>query len=96
MKSLRAYFYTSVFSFALAEDVPREKAATLRLLEEVKSGKYEVFISEVVLREINRAPHETAVRLRDCIKKVNPEELILDGDALALANEYIKIGGSRR
>jgi predicted nucleic acid-binding protein len=42
MKTPKFYFDTSIFNFALADDVPMEKEVTLRLLEEVKSGKQEV------------------------------------------------------
>lgn len=92
MKIPKIYFDTSIFNFAIADDVPQEKEVTLKLLCEVRNGKYEAFISEVVLREINRAPQAKAVKLRDCIKKVNPEELILDDNILSLAQEYIEKG----
>jgi predicted nucleic acid-binding protein len=92
MKIPKIYFDTSIFNFAIADDVPQEREITLRLLDEVKSGKYEVFISEVVIGEINRAPQTKAVRLRDCINKINPEELALDDSAQALAEEYIEKG----
>lgn len=90
MKIPKFYFDTSIFNFALADDVPLEREITLRLFDEVKDGKCEVFISEVVLGEINRAPEAIAVRLRDCVKRVNPEELVLDANAQTLAKEYIK------
>jgi len=64
MKIPKIYFDTSVFNFAIAEDVPEERKITLKLLDEAQSGKYEIFISEVVIREINRAPQEKAVELR--------------------------------
>ncbi len=92
MKIPKIYFDTSIFNFALAEDVPIEKEITLNFFDEVKNGKYEVFISEVVIGEINRAPEAKAVKLRDCIKKINPEELVLDNNALSLAKEYIEKG----
>lgn len=92
MRILKIYFDTSIFNFVFADDVPAEREITLRLLDEVKSGKYEAFISEVVLDEINRAPQAKAVKLRDCVKKINPEELILDDNAQALAEEYIEKG----
>lgn len=92
MKIPKIYFDTSVFNFAVSEDVPEEREITLKLLDEAQSGKYEIFISEVVIREINRAPQEKAVKLRDCVKKINPEELILDDNAQALAREYIEKG----
>lgn len=92
MRVPKLYFDTSVFNFAIAEDVPNEKDFTLKLFNEVKNGKYEVFISQVVVREINRAPQEKAVRLRDQIKKVDPVELIIDGNVQVLAREYIDRG----
>lgn len=92
MKIPKTYFDTSIFNFAIADDVPREREVTLKLLDEVKDGKYEVFISEVVIGEINRAPQTTVVKLRDCIKKVDPEELALDDNARALSEEYIEKG----
>lgn len=92
MKIPRLYFDTSVFNFAIAEDAPREREITLRLFDEVKSGKYEVFISEVVLREINRAPEQRAVELRSCINKIDSEHLVLDDNVLALAKEYVEKG----
>jgi predicted nucleic acid-binding protein len=92
MKIFKLYFDTSIFNFAFAEDIPREKEVTLRLFEELKKGRYEVFVSEVVIREINRAPQEKAIKLRDLIKKINPIELILDDNSQALAKEYIRQG----
>lgn len=90
MKILRLYFDTSIFSFAIASDVPKEKEITLKLLEEIEKSKCEVFISEVVIREINRAKAEKAVKLRDVVKKLNPVELVLDNNSQSLAKEYIK------
>lgn len=92
MKIPKIYFDTSIFNFAIADDVPQEREVTLKLLDEVKDGKYEVFISEVVIGEINRAPQTTVVKLRDWIKKVDPEELTLDDNARALSEEYIEKG----
>lgn len=54
MKKLRFYFDTSILNFALADDVPKEKEATLKLLEEVNLGLYEANISEVVIGERER------------------------------------------
>jgi len=63
MKILKIYFDTSIFNFALSDDVPKEREVTLRLLDEVRKGKYEAYISEVVIREVNRASEEKAKKL---------------------------------
>jgi predicted nucleic acid-binding protein len=92
VRILKFYFDTSIFNFAIATDVPKEREITLRLLKEIKNGRYDAFISEVVLREINRATQEKAIKLRDLINKIGPEELIVDDNSQALAHEYIKRG----
>jgi len=63
MKTPKLYFDTSVFNFAIADDVFAEREITLRLFEEVKSGKYNVFISQIVMLEINKAPEPKAIQL---------------------------------
>ena len=49
MKKLRVYFDTSVYNFTIAQDVPKEREVTLALIDEIKAGKYELFISDVVI-----------------------------------------------
>ena len=43
MKKLKLYFDTSIFNFALSDDVQEERDATLKLLNEVRRGRYEVY-----------------------------------------------------
>lgn len=43
-----------------------------------------------VIREINRVDREKAIKLRDLIKRINPEELIIDDESQALAKRYIE------
>jgi len=43
-KRLKLYFDTSIFNFAFADDAPDIKVITLKLIEEVKTGKYEVYL----------------------------------------------------
>ena len=92
MKKLRLYFATSVYNFAIDDSVPAERMFTLKLLEEIKGGKYEVFISEVVTLEINRAPEEIAAKLRDVLNQVTPEDIAVNQDVQELAKEYIQKG----
>lgn len=90
MKIPKLYLDTSIFNFAIATDVISEKEATLKLFDEFKKRKYEAYISEIVLREINRAPQIKATALKNQIAQINPVELILEEDSQALADEYIK------
>ena len=91
-KKLRLYFDTSIFNFAFADDAPHEKEVTLRLIAEIKKGKYEVYISDVVLREIKEAGKKKVNQLMGLINDLQPFELEFDKECYELASEYIKMG----
>jgi len=92
MKKLKLYLDTSIYNFAIAGDVPYEKEITLKLLDEAKKGEYNIFISDIVIREINKASEGIAIKLRDIIKDLAPEELLVDENVLSLADKYIEQG----
>ena len=53
MKRLKIYFDTSVINFLFAEDAPQLQDATIEFFEDwVKTKKYQVYISDVVIAEI--------------------------------------------
>jgi predicted nucleic acid-binding protein len=92
MKKFKLYLDTSIFNFAIADDVPHEKSVTLSLFDEIKKGKHEIFISEVVILEVGKAPTKVADSLQRLIKQLNPVELAVDEEIQTLADEYIKYG----
>lgn len=92
MKKISLYLDTSIYNFAIADTLPREKEITQRLLADIKQGKYEAFISNVVTEEINEAPEEIAVRLRDIIKPLELTEIEIDEEVRQLADRYIEEG----
>ena len=88
-KKLKLYFDTSIFNFALSDDVPKEKEVTLKLFDEVRKSKYEVYVSEVVIREANRASEEKVKSLIDLINEVVSEELYVNDEVQELAKRYV-------
>jgi len=52
MKKLRIYLETTIPNYLFADDAPEKRDITLLFWEEVKEGKYEVFVSDVVKAEI--------------------------------------------
>lgn len=54
MRKLKLYLDTSVWNFFFADDAPEKRAVTKDFFDLVKQGQYEVFISEVVFKEIRR------------------------------------------
>ena len=54
MKKLKVYLDTSVVSYLYQEDAFERMQDTLALWELFRQGVYEVYISDIVLREIDR------------------------------------------
>lgn len=92
MKKLKLYIETSVWDFLFAEDAPEKRYITRRLFKEISSGRYEVFISEVVVREIEKAPGETRERLAGVIEKYQPFMLDDSVESRELVYNYVKNG----
>lgn len=90
MKLLKVYFETQVFNFAFADDFPVEKDITLKLFNKIKD--YEAYISEIVIREISRAPEFKKKQLFNLINKYEFKELEFDRESEELAKWYIKEG----
>ena len=92
MKKLRLYLDTSVLNFLFAEDVPEFKKITEEFFENyVKKGKYITYVSDVVIREIEKTKDEIKkISLLELIKKYSLQILTLNKDSDALANVYIR------
>ena len=57
MKKLRIYLDTSIINFIFADDAPDKRDRTLEFFEKfVKAGIYDVYISSVVITEIEETP----------------------------------------
>lgn len=57
MRKTRIYLHTSVICFLFADDAPEAREVTREFFEDfVKTGVYEVYISDVVIDEIARTP----------------------------------------
>ncbi len=55
MRKPQLYLETSVWNFYFADDAPEKKETTRRFFDKVKQGEYEVFISDAVIGEIDKA-----------------------------------------
>ncbi|MFH1776106.1 MAG: type II toxin-antitoxin system VapC family toxin [Candidatus Omnitrophota bacterium] len=92
MKRPRIYLDTSIFKLAVDAMNPEKKELTLNLFNGIMAGKYEAFISNIVMLEVNEAPEEIANKLKAVIKNLDPEELIAEQEVYELANKYIEQG----
>ncbi|MFA6450611.1 MAG: type II toxin-antitoxin system VapC family toxin [bacterium] len=88
MKKLKLYIETSVWNFLFADDAPEKKRDTQRFFEEVRSADYELFISELVIAEIQRASLSVSERLMRKIEEFMPETLEITDEIRELTYMY--------
>jgi len=91
-KKLKLYLDTSIPNHLFADDVPIRKGATHLFFQNIEKNKevFEIFVSDVVIKEIERAPSDKKAKLLFAIKGVQVLEITDETDALA--KEYIKAG----
>lgn len=53
---MRLYLETTIPNYEFANDTPRERNITREFLQRVKRGDYKVFISDLVIEEIEKTP----------------------------------------
>ncbi|MDI6783429.1 MAG: PIN domain-containing protein [bacterium] len=92
IKKLKLYLDTSILNFLIAEDVPKEKNITQRLFEEIDAGKYEAYISSIVIAEVEEADEPLRERLSEVIRKHNLNILSVSWEAEELSEQYLKAG----
>jgi len=89
MRKLRLYLETSVWNFYFADDAPEKRDITKEFFESVKQGRYDIFISQTVLNEIDGADEGKKNQLMQLIKDHQPQELDITQEATDLSKEYI-------
>ena len=90
IKKLNLYLETSIWNFIYADDAPDKRDITKCLFEEIKAGRYEIFISDLVSAEIEDAPEPVKRKLLTFIYEMRPKQLISNHEVEQLANAYFK------
>jgi predicted nucleic acid-binding protein len=91
MKKFKIYLDTTIPSYVFNDHVPDKQIAVKKLFELFKEGKLEPYISDVVIREIQRVRD---IVLRDRLVDLIRELIVLDvsEECTSLAQEYILKG----
>lgn len=92
MRKLKLYVETSVWNFLFADDAPDKQRGTIRFFEEIQGGDYELFVSEMVMMEIRRAPESIKNKLLAKVSEFEPEELEVTPEIRRLASKYAEAG----
>ena len=89
MKNLKLYLETSSWNFYYADDAPEKKAVTREFFDSLPNNQFDLYISEIVLEEIDRATNEKSIQLRSLIDRFQMNILLLELSSSQLATTYI-------
>ncbi|GFI43785.1 tRNA(fMet)-specific endonuclease VapC [Lachnospiraceae bacterium] len=92
MRKLKVYLDTSVVSYLYQLDTPEKMKDTLELWELFGQGRYEVYISDIVLNEISGCSQEKLDILLGYLKQVQYHLIHTDEDTVELAEKFIDFG----
>ena len=92
MRKPKIYLETTTISHLCHTDVPEKMNDTLALWQEIKHGKYSVYISETVIAEIMAAGEPRRSALLDFLSEINYTVLSIDEDAKEYARKLNREG----
>lgn len=92
MKKLELYLDTSVISHIFAEDTPEKMSDTNKLWNEIKSKKYDVFLSTVVIKELQQCSEPKRTMMIEKLDEIEYHILEETDEVNELAKEYLKNG----
>jgi len=91
-RKLKVYLDTSVVSYLMQVDAPEKTGITLNLWEKFKTGVYDIFISQMLIVEVNNCDEPKRTFLLEKLNEIKYKNLQLKNSTYDLANEIIKLG----
>ena len=92
MRKLKVYLDTSVVSYLYQVDAPEKMQNTLDLWDLFRNNVYEVYISDIVIREISGCNEEKLKILLDYLDQIDYNIIETDEDTVELAGKFIDFG----
>lgn len=92
MRKLKVYLDTSVISYLSQEDAPERMKDTLELWKDFVNGKYDIYLSQVTLDEIEKCSEPKRNVLYDYLSDIEYTKLEINAEILELAQKIIDMG----
>lgn len=86
-KKLKIYLDTTIPNFVFNPHTPDKQEAAKTLFEEIETGKFESYISQVVIDEVEDTPEPKRSKMLELLKET--EILAITEECEELAEEYI-------
>jgi predicted nucleic acid-binding protein len=93
MKKLKVYLDTSVISHLDAPDTPENMTDTLKLWEDVKALRYDVFISDLTIAELDDCSEPKRTEMLSALLDIEYTRIVQDERAKQLSKLYFEVGG---
>ncbi len=92
MKKPKLYLDTTVWNFSFSDQAPDHRDETLEFFDKVSLGAFEIYASDVVLKELSDAPEPRKQQTLALVKKVAPIRLETTIEIERLADIYLAKG----
>lgn len=93
MTKTKVYLDTSVISYLEQTDAPEKMQITLDVWERLKSGKYDIYISDVVLKELSNCKDENKRELLlGHLSEIKYNLVDIDQKAIDFADHIVNFG----
>ena len=89
MRKLKVYLDTSVISYLSQEDAPERMEDTLELWKDFVNGKYEIYLSQVTIDEIEKCSEPKRSMLYDYLSDIEYTKLEINEEIVELAQKII-------
>lgn len=96
MNKMKIYLDTSVISYLDQEDAPERMQETQEIWNLLKENKYEIYISDVVIYEINKCGKRKREILLEYLDQIEYNIIEIDEDTVNLAEKFINFGFLKR
>ena len=87
---VKLYLDTSIPSFLYATDAPEKQEITVEFWKFVELGMFDLYLSDVVLFEINRCEIDLRQKLEDHLTKIDFQIIEIDERVRMLAEKYVQ------
>ena len=91
-KKIRVYLDTSVVSYLDQQDAPEKMSETKEVWDKIKEGDYEVFISTLVINELQKCQEPKRAYLLNQLSEIDFTILEVNESTVRLAEKFIDFG----
>ena len=91
-RKLKVYLDTSVVSHLWQIDAPEKMQETLALWEEFKKDKFDIYLSQVTIEEVNECTEEKKQKLSKYLNEIKFTNLSLSDESISIGRQIIDLG----